>query len=316
LSFVKNVAVSSALIGVSEGFHGFDIQFTERPDFEGVEWPTLGVDEDFIETFDIKMVSGRDFDKDRKTDQTDAFIVNRAAANQLGGDLLGEEIELSIYTGTRELRTGEVIGIMEDFHYKSLYEKVDPLVLYINKHPNFIDFLNIKLSSDLSLTNQIEGIEEVYKEFNTDKPVELLFIDDEIEKTYQRELAGSRIMLIFTILSIFIAALGVFGLATYSFRRRGKEMGIRKVLGASYENITIEVLKEYLALVAIACAISWPLVYYSSSVWLDKFAYSINFGFVNYLYGLLILIVVVLLSNLQQVIGSIRLNPVEYLKDE
>lgn len=315
LSFIQNTAASSAILGLSESFHGFDVKFPDRPNFQGIEWPTLGVDEDFLKTFDIKLASGRDFSKDYITDQSEAFIINRSAADHLGGELLGENIELSIYTGKREIRKGKIIGIVEDFHFKSFYQSVDPLVIYINQHPNFTDFLNIKLSPG-SMADQIEAIESVYKAFNTDKPMELLFINDEIASTYQRELASGKIMLLFTVLSIFVAALGAFGLATHSFRRRSKEMGIRKVLGASSGNITLEVLKEYLIIVSIACISAWPLVYYLSSKWLDNFAYATDFGFVNYLIGLLILILVIVISNLHQLIRSIKLNPVEYLKDE
>ena len=146
--------------------------------------------------------------------------------------------------------------------------------------------------------------------------MELLFIEDEIEHTYKRELASSKIMLWFTILSIFIAALGAFALATYSFRRRTKEIGVRKVLGASYKNIAVTLMKEYVLLLAFACLLSWPATYYLSSNWLNNFAYAVNFSLANYFLGLFLLVLTVLLSNLHQILWSIRLRPVEFLRVE
>ncbi|MEM7299260.1 MAG: FtsX-like permease family protein, partial [Bacteroidota bacterium] len=241
---------------------------------------------------------------------------NKTAAEQLGDNLIGESIELTVYTGIADTRKGKVIGIVEDFHYQSLYETVKPLIIYINKHHHYTDYLNIKLSAESSIVDQVSALEEVYTDFNPDKPMELIFIEDEIERTYQRELASSKIMFWFTFLSIFIAALGAFGLATFSFRRRAKEIGVRKVLGASLKNIIVVLMKEYVSLIGISCLLSWPLAYFLSTQWLNNFAYAVNFGVINYLLGLLLLIGIVCLSNFHQILWSIRLRPVEHLRDE
>lgn len=318
LSFVENVAVSSTIIGLGGGFQGLNVNIPDQPDGGEFEWFTLGVDEDYLKTFAIELIEGRDFNKELKTDEKQAFIINRSAAEQLGviEDVVGQEIELTVYTGKANIRKGRIIGIAEDFHYQSLYESVKPLVIYINKHHHYTDYLNIRLTPGTSIVHQIEGIEAAYKAFNKDKPMELMFIEEEIRQTYQRELAGSRIMTWFTILSIFIASLGAFGLATYSFRRRTREIGVRKVLGASSGDIVWVVTREYLPIIVISCLVSWPLAYYVSDQWLNNFAYAIDFGIENYLFGLLLLAGIVLLSNLHQILWSIRLRPVEYLKDE
>ena len=318
LSFVEEVAVSSTLMGLGEGFHGFNVNFPDRQDMSNIEWSTLGVDEDYLKTFGIELIAGRDFSQDFKTDGRQAFILNRAAAEQLGTveEAIGKEMELTVYTGRADTRKGKIVGVTEDFHFQSLYESVKPLVIYINKHHHYTDYLNVKLTSEHSILEQVEAIETIYSDFNEDKPIELTFIEDEIKRTYQRELASSRIMTWFTVLSIFIASLGAFGLATYSYRRRTKEIGVRKVLGASSKDITLVVIREYLLIVVVSCMISWPVTYYLSSNWLNNFAYSIDFGIINYLFGLLILIAIILLSNLQQIVWSIELRPIEYLRDE
>ncbi len=318
MSFVKEVAVSSTVIGLGEGFHGFNVSFPDHPNMTDSEWFTLGVDEDYLKTYGIDLVAGRDFSEEFKTDERQAFILNKAAASKLGSieEVVGMEMELTIYTGRADKRKGKIVGVVDDFHYQSLYEDVQPLVIYINKHQHYTDFLNVKLTPDGSIVDQVEAIEATYAAFNEDKPMELIFIEDEIRLTYQRELVSSKIMTWFTLLSIFIASLGAFGLATYSFRRRTKEIGVRKVLGASSGDITMVVMKEYFTMILIACIVSWPFVYYLSNKWLNNFAYSIDFGVTYYLVGLVILVSIILLSNLQQIMWSLNMKPIDYLRDE
>ncbi len=318
LAFVEKVAVSNTVIGMGEGFHGFPVNFPDHPDKINSEWYTLGVDEDYLETYDIKLVDGRNFDKSITTDERLAFIINEAAANFLNweSEAIGKNLELTVYTGNADVRKGKIIGVVEDFNFQSLYETVKPLVLYINKHQYYTDFLNIKLKSDNSILSQVKAIEHVYAKFNPNKPMELVFVDDEIKRTYQRELASSKIMTTFTILSILIAALGVFGLATYTHRRRAKEIGVRKVMGASPKHIATVLTKEYFYIILVSCIISWPLVYIFSNQWLSNFAYSIAFGPFNYLLGLVLVIVVALGSSLYQILKSLKVNPVEHLRDE
>lgn len=318
LPFIESVAVSNTVIGMGEGFHGFPVKFPDHPDKIDSEWYTLGVDEDYLETYDIKLVSGRNFDKTIATDERLAFIINEAAAEFLdwNEEAVGKNLELTIYTSKADNRKGKIIGVVEDFNFQSLYEKVKPLVIYVNKHQYYTDFLNIKLKSNNSIVSQVKAIEEVYTAFNPSKPMELVFVDDEIKRTYQRELASSKIMTTFTILSILIAALGVFGLATYTHRRRAKEIGVRKVMGASPKHIATVLTKEYFYIILVSCIISWPLVYIFSNQWLSNFAYSISFGPFNYLLGLILVIVVALGSSLYQILKSLKVNPVEHLRDE
>lgn len=318
LPFIENVAVSSVVIGSGEGFYGFPVKFPDHPDNIESEWNTLGVDEDYLETFDIKLIDGRNFSDEIVTDERLAFIINRSAADflNLENGVIGQNMEMTVYAGRADVRKGKIIGIVEDFNYQSLYESVKPLVMYINTHEYYTDFLNIKLKSNNSILSQIKTIEDLYTDFNPNKPMELIFVDDQIKSTYQRELVSSKIMTIFTILSILIASLGVFGLATYTFRRRAKEIGVRKVMGASPKHITMVLTKEYVYIILVSCALSWPLVYILSSKWLDNFAYSIQFGPINYLLGLTLLVVIAFGSSLHQILKSLKVNPVEHLRTE
>ena len=318
LPFIENVAVSNTVLGAGESLYGFPVRFPDHPDNIESEWYSLGVDEDYLETYDIELLDGRNFSTEISTDERLAFIINEAAANflNLQSSTVGQNMEMTIYTGRPDVRKGKVIGVVKDFNYQSLYESVKPLVLYINKHQYYTDFLNIKLKTDKSILTQVKSIEELYTAFNPNKPMEFMFVDDQIKKTYQRELASSKIMTTFTILSILIAALGVFGLATYTFRRRAKEIGVRKVMGASSGHITMVLTKEYVYIILISCVISWPLVYMLSTKWLDNFAYSIQFGPLNYVLGLVLVIAIALGSSLYQILKSLKVNPVEHLRDE
>ncbi len=316
LSFVENVAVSSAVVGLGAGFYGFNVSFPDRPRFLETEWLTLGVDEDYLRTYDIPLIDGREFDKSFATDERQAFILNETAAAYLGDTVVGERMELTVYTGQADLRKGKVIGVVADFHFQSLYEPIKPLIIYINRHEHYTEYLNIELSPENPIADQVDLIASTYTEFSQDKPAELLFIEDRIEQIYKRERASSEVIFWFTVLAIFIAALGAFGLATYSFRRRSKEIGVRKVLGASNSSITSILLKEYILLIALACTISWPLAYLASSTWLSNFAYSVEFGWSNYLLGLALLIAVVLLANLHQILWTVKLRPVAFLRND
>ena len=318
LPFVENAAVSNTVIGVRNDFHFFPVAFPDKPELEDIEWNTLGVDEDFLNTFDIKLLEGRNFDKSIISDEQTAFLINEAGARELGweNEAVGKNMELTLYIEGAQKRNGRIVGMVEDFHFQSLYESVKPLIIYINKHQYFTDFLNLKLKNQGSLAQQIKEVEDVYAGFNPNKPMDLIFIEDEIKQKYERELTSSKIMTTFTLLSIFIASLGVFGLATYTFRRRSKEIGVRKVLGASSIHITKTLVMEYVYLIGISCIISWPAVYYFSRDWLNNFAYSTSFGPFNYVLGLILIAAITLTSSSYQILKSLRINPTEFLRDE
>ncbi len=318
LSFVDNVAVSNTILGSETGFYGFEISLPDKPELGTFEWYTLGVDEDYLDTYGLELTAGRDFSRSLATDQHEAVIINETAARYLGwkGDAVGKGLNLTIYTGKRETRNAKIIGVVRDFHYQSLYESVKPLVIYINKHHYYTDNLNLKLQPGGSVRDRINRIEKIYGQFNPDKPIELVFMEERIAHTYHRELLNTRILSIFTILSIFIAGLGVFGLITFSTHKRIKEIGIRKVLGASFLQISGIFTKEYLYLIVVACVISWPVVHWFSTKWLQNFAYSVDFGILNYLAGFSVVLIIGLISSLHRIIWVAKMNPVDHLRNE
>ena len=167
LPFIEGVAVSNTLMGSPDGFHDFPISVPDRPDLGNLELHTLGVGEDYLSTYGIEILDGRDFNSSIQSDGQSAFIINEAAAKLLGWEqgAIGREMTMTLYTDKAEPRKGKIIGLAKDFHYQSLYEPIKPLVIYINEHFYYTDFLNLKLNPQGTIADKISEIDKVFTEF-------------------------------------------------------------------------------------------------------------------------------------------------------
>lgn len=314
-AFVKSAAISSTLPGESE-FSDFDVSSKDVVDLAPFSMKTLGVDEDYLTTYDIKLKLGRDFDKSIETDRKGAFLLNRAAAEKFGWeDPVGKNFKLTIYTGAREEREGKVIGLVEDFHFESLHKEIEPLVIYINVHEHYTDYLTVKLEPG-DLSGQMAKLEDLYQDFNPDKPFEFVFVDDELDKRYSNEIKLGNTMTIFAGVAIILSCLGILGLITYTTQKKIKEIGIRKIMGSSRVEIFTLFVRGYLKLFVPSIVVSGGVVFYFSTSWLSNFAYSINFGFGYYLAGYAMLAVITLITISYHTIKASSLNPVDCLRDE
>ncbi|MEQ8425231.1 MAG: FtsX-like permease family protein, partial [Cyclobacteriaceae bacterium] len=312
-SQVVSAALSSALPGNNE-FYGFSINLESQ---EGeMTLSTLGVDEEYLKTYDIKLISGRDFSLENKADEAGAFIVNQAATELLGfEDPVGREITFNRYTNKREVRKGNIIGMVEDFHFQSLHHKVEPLLIFINRHIYYADYLSVRFK-DSSPKQSIELLQSKWDEFIQDKPLEFVFMDTQLNQYYDSEVKRAKIFSSFATLSIIISCLGLFGLAAFSMQQKRKEIGIRKVLGASIKSLLKSLSAQFLKLVLIANVIAWPVAWYASSVWLQGFAYRISPGFSIFLMSLLATVVITLLTVGFQTIKAAQANCVDTLREE
>lgn len=314
-SFVQSAAVSATL-PAGEGFYDWEIVPEGFEDKKNMVMKSVNGDEDFIKTYNIKVLAGRDFSKDILTDKEQAFILNQAAAKTLGWhDPVGKEFQLTFQTNDAVVRKGKVIGMVEDFHYQSLYSKIDPLVIFINTHPYFTDYLSLRLSPG-NINEQVKKLESVWNTFNPDKPFEFSFLDNDLDKLYKSERRTSSLLTVFTGLSVLISCLGLFGLASFSVQQRTKEIGIRKVLGASVFNILKLVTKEFVWLIAIANIIAWPLAWYSANQWLDKFAYHINMEITILILTAVLILIIAILTVGVKATKSALMNPVKSLRYE
>ncbi|MER2999357.1 ABC transporter permease [Pontibacter populi] len=277
----------------------------------------LMVDFDYIETLDVKVIAGRTFSEKFATDADKAFIINETAVKDLGygspEKALGQPLLWPVWSDTNpdSLKEGKIIGVVKDFHVKSLYDKVEPTVLQI------FPGANIKVAVKLDEANvagSIANVKQVWSKFSPDYPLEYIFMDDNFEKMYTSEDKLKTLLWIFTGIAIFVACLGLFGLAAYAAERRKKEIGIRKVLGAENHTIVALLSKEFLKLVIVAALIAFPLAWYAMNKWLEDFAYRIDISLWVFIVAGLVAAAVAFFTISFQAIKAARANPILNLR--
>ncbi|MBE9481223.1 MAG: FtsX-like permease family protein, partial [Bacteroidetes bacterium] len=289
-----------------EGFPQDKLQF----------YPALVVRFDFVKTFDIKILAGRDYNEDNKTDPEKGMLINEAMVKHLGWGSNEEALGKKFRSLQGEER---VIGVTNNFNTTSLHEQAGPFVLNIKENPRevmwFLKFMAIRIAPD-NHKKTIDFIETKWKEFAPNRPFEYSFLDQELNKLYKDEDNLGKLSLIFSLLIIFIASLGLFGLTSFMAEQRTKEIGIRRVLGAKVTDIITLLSKEFLKLIVIAILIAWPIAFLLIDDWLSHFAYrtAINW-FVFILAGLFALIIALLITAYKAYVTS-QTNPVDTLKYE
>ncbi len=268
----------------------------------------FSVDFDYIKTFNMNIIAGRDFSKEFPVDaSTKSFIVNETAVKAMGlKDPVGSKFTL--YSNS-----GQIVGVVEDFHYKSLQKEIEPLVLRID--PQRDSYIFVKFRSEQT-KEAIASVRRVYNSFNPDFPLEYTFLDEAVERLYNSEQKTKTIFNYFTLIAIFISCLGLYGLAAYMAQQKTKEIGIRKVLGASILNIVTNLSKEFILLVCMANAIAWPLAYLAMNKWLHNFAYRINIDLFIFIYAGLVSTLLGLITVSYHTVKSALANPVNSLRYE
>jgi putative ABC transport system permease protein len=268
----------------------------------------IRADYDFFETYEVPFVAGRNFSREIKSDDSLAFVINEAAANMMGvtpEEILTKDFQ---YGGVK----GRCIGVVKDFHFESLHEPIVPMVFLPSQ---FYSRVSIKIAGD-KMTAGLEHIEKVWKEFLPHRPFEYTFLSDQYSNLYDTEQQQGQLFTIFSGLAILIACLGLFGLATFNTLQRVKEIGIRKVLGASVPNIVQLLSREIIVLVLIANVVAWPVAWYFMSEWLDGFAYKIGINVWLYLLAGFAAIMIALLTVSIQTIKAAMTNPANTLRYE
>ncbi len=277
---------------------------------------TFMIDEDFIPTLQIKILQGRNFLQEMATDKTQALIVNETLVKDAGlQNPIGKKMTGFGPDEKGKPRIFEIIGVVKDFHIFSLQHKIEPLILQLPPVQKEKDNLYVRINKS-GIKEALHYIENTYRKFDAEHPVDYHFLDQNFAKQYQAEQKQGTILLIFTILTILIACLGLFGLVTFMAQQRTKEIGIRKVLGASVAQITTLLSKDFLKLVLLALAIATPLAYFTMQKWLEDFAYRIQIGWwVFVLSGLLAVIIALITIGFQSVKAALA-NPVKSLRSE
>jgi len=288
----------------------------------GVRWPgkdttklilfsSNPITYDYIKTMGIQLVEGRDFSTEYGLD-TMNYLVNEAAAKKIGyKDPVGKELTM---WGDK----GMIVGLMKDYHHNSLHVPIEPLILRLHKMSWGGNYWgNVIVRTEKGKTKQaIASMEKLYKQFNPGFPFKYYFTDDEIANRYKAEYTVSKLSRYFAFLAIFISCLGLFGLVTFTAEQRTKEIGIRKVLGASVTGIVGMLSKDFLTLVVIAAVIAFPVAWLAMHRWLNDFAYRINIGWwVFVIAGVIALLIALLTISFQSIKAAIA-NPVKSLRTE
>jgi putative ABC transport system permease protein len=292
-----------------------DNSFYKNPVFDSkdaLSMQTWAVDYDYIRTMGMQIIKGRNFSKDFGTD-SNAVILNEAAAKQLKyEDPIGKKIYTTANLQTREVTAYDIIGVVKDFHYESLHQNIFPLSLHLGNHRGRISFK----VNPANINNILKQAETKWKAMAPGMPFSHQFLDESFDLMYRDEQRVGRIAMIFSILTIFIACLGLFGLATFIAEQRTKEIGIRKVLGASVSNIVGMLSKDFLKLVIIAAVIAVPIAWWSINKWLEDFAYRVSVGWWIFLAAGFAAIVIALGTISFQAIRAALTNPVKNLRNE
>jgi putative ABC transport system permease protein len=305
-AFVKTVSSSKTVPGkdVSTAF-----MYNEDDSEDEIVTPmVIGVDHDFIKCYDIKLIQGRCFDLNRRSDST-ALIVNKAAVKAYG---LNEPLNSAYFvSGNKHYGAFKIIGVVEDFHFESLHENIKPCFLHIDGQS---DYISIKLETE-SISETINQIEKKWNSF-TDSPFDYFFIDQQFDALYKQENLMRKIFTIFTVLSIFIASIGLFGIVLFTTEKRTKEIGIRKVLGASRKTILKLFISQYLIWIGISVVLGVPVAWWATTKWLQQFAFRISFHFGFILVAIILLLIITLVTIYSRISHVSKQNPVNALRYE
>ena len=271
----------------------------------------VSADQEFLSTYGVKVVAGRDFSKDFGTD-TSAFLINEAAVHALGLKSNEDAIGKDINYGSR---TGKLIGVINDFHFESMHQKIVPLILLVPRSAFAYGRISVKIAGK-NIPAALSRIESTWKKFLPQTPYEFTFLDENFKKLYQSEQRQKAIFTIFACIAIFIACLGLFGLSAFAITQRVKEIGIRKVLGANTSTIVTLLSKDFLRLVIIAAIIAFPVAWLAMNKWLQDFAYRIDIPWWIFLLAGIIAAIVALVTISFQAIKAALTNPVKNLRTE
>jgi putative ABC transport system permease protein len=277
-------------------------------------------DHDYIKTLGLRVIAGRDFSKDMPTDVTSAFIINETAVKEFGFETpekaIGKDMywdEWSPLDSTKPVKRGKVIGVVKDFHYTSLHEKLAAAVIQIYPQVTFKVAVKVK---DADISNTIAFINDTWKRFVPGYPLDYKFMDETYGTMYKNEQKLASLLWIFTMMAIFVGCMGLFGLAAFSAEQRTKEIGIRKVLGASVLNIMGILSKNFIVLVSVSSLIAFPLAWWAMNKWLEDFPYRVAISWWVFAVALIAALSIALITISLQSIKAATVNPVKSLRTE
>jgi putative ABC transport system permease protein len=307
---VVNISSSTAIPGRTNNNNGYLMEGRKDETFL---MTTSWVDYNFLETYGMTLSSGRFFNESFTSDK-DACIVNESAIKNFKMTD-PEKTRIIEPQDSGKIRYLPVIGVVRNFNYESLRNPISPYILKLQNDNMLWGYITIRLTAqDYSKT--ISAIESTWKEFVSNNPLQYYFLDADFEQMYKQEKQNAQMAVIFSILAVFIAALGLFGLTSFTVEQRTKEIGVRKAMGSSITGIYITISREVIILVSVSAIIAWPLVYYWAGKWLQNFYYKITLGLFTFIIGLAIALGIAVLTISYRILRAARVNPAQSLKYE
>ena len=305
---IDAITLSSSLPGT--GLVHRNINVEGMPPDERRVVATISVDYDFVETYELMLVSGREFDQSFGTDHQQAFVINQTAVKFFGWKNAEEAVGKSV---NMEGREGYVVGVLEDFHHKSLRSPIDALVLYVSPG-NFTTFsLHLQMEE---IRETLAFIESKWNAFFPEKVFEYEFLDETIQQTYESDQQLGNIISFFAMLAILISCIGLYGLVSYTAQQKTKEIGIRKILGASSQHLFTMLSREYLILLVLAWLVAMPIVYWGMEDWLSNYAFRIDISLWLLCLPLMLVLLLTVLTISVQFVRTMRIDPAEQLRTE
>jgi ABC-type antimicrobial peptide transport system permease subunit len=304
---IQNVAVATQKPSfTSWSSSGFDWEGKD-PSLK-IDITYMGADDGYVDTMGMTMTQGRNFSQEFPTDQTESFLVNEELARLMGHeDPIGKSF--SFWD-----QKGKIIGVIEDFHFQPLRRKIEPLIIqWVDL--DWTNFLFLRISPE-GIANTMGTVEETWKKILPNIPFSYQFLDEDFATMYASEERTGILLKIFTAMAILVACLGLFGLASYAAEQRTKEIGVRKVLGASAQGIVVLLCREFLALIGLANLIAWPVAYFGVNDWLDNFAYRTQIPGGFFIGALAVSLAIGLITVIYKAVRAASANPVEALKHE
>jgi putative ABC transport system permease protein len=275
------------------------------------------VNYEYLDVMGMELVAGRFYDRDFGSDQTNSVVINEALARdmQWGENAVGKKFIMGVNIQGANNPEAEVIGVVKDFNYGSLHNPVEPLVMVCNDNAQFMRQLHINANPG-QMPEALAWVEEKRNEFNPAYPIQYSYLSDELDALYEEEKIVFALVISFTILIIFIAALGLLGLSAFMTVKRTRETGIRRVMGASQNQILTIFLLQFSKWVIISNVIAWPVSYFVIQPWLQNFTYRISFPFWTFIISLLLSLTIAVVTVSWQALKASRMNPATSIRAE
>ena len=271
---------------------------------------TLQVDEHLLDVLEIELVAGRNFSSDWGTDSTTGFLLNETAVQYLGwgtpADAIGRQYAWLPFGGKK----GRVIGVVEDFHLRTIHEEIEPVVILTSTYHQYV---LIRLEPG-GIPETIARIGETWRNVDASFPLEYTFLDEDFDRLYRDDRRLGEVFAIFAVLGVFVACLGLLGLASFSIQQRTREIGIRKVLGSSISSVVVLLSKDFMKYVLLGNLIAWPLAYYVMTRWLQNYAYAAALNYAWFVVGGAVALVIAWLTIGAHAVSASRRNPVNALR--